>query len=155
VALINNLNATIQKVVVETNAEREKGNANWWRRLEATLASLGSVSESVMDCVNDEVDAGKPKPIDIEGLLANIIPPLLSLSGKPIPPRSFYVLVTHSRLPLPSGAGLCIRKSICETLPSRTRQSICRCCTARCRGSPSWRSSKSVRNQVHPKVQYL
>jgi hypothetical protein len=52
-----------------------------WRPLEAALAAVGSQSESVLDCIEDEVESGNAKPIDIDYLLENIIPPILSLSG--------------------------------------------------------------------------
>jgi hypothetical protein len=49
--------------------------------LEAVLAAIGSQSESILDCIEDEQESGRPKPIDIESLLINIIPPILSTSG--------------------------------------------------------------------------
>jgi hypothetical protein len=52
-----------------------------WRPLEAALAAIGSQAEAVQDCVEDEQDAGRPKPIDIEFLLSDIIPAVLNLSG--------------------------------------------------------------------------
>lgn len=52
-----------------------------WRPLEAALAALGAVSPSVIDILQGEPSQGS-KPFDIEALLLNIVPPLLSLSGK-------------------------------------------------------------------------
>lgn len=60
-----------------------------WRPLEAALASTGSEAEAIVDCVEDEQDSGRPKPIDIEYLLINVIPSVLNLSGTSI------VLKTH------------------------------------------------------------
>lgn len=51
-----------------------------WKSLEAVLAALGSLSEPLLDYIDDEEVSGRPKPIDIESLLANMIPTLLSLS---------------------------------------------------------------------------
>ena len=50
--------------------------------MEAALAAIGSQSESILDCIEDEQASGRTAPIDIEYLLANIIPPILSASGR-------------------------------------------------------------------------
>lgn len=52
-----------------------------WRALEAALAAIGSQAEAVQDCVEDEQDEGRDKPIDIEYLLSNVVPSVLGLSG--------------------------------------------------------------------------
>ena len=51
-----------------------------WRPLEAALAAVGSQHEDVLDAIDDEIDSGRGKPIDIESLLANVIPNFLVLS---------------------------------------------------------------------------
>ena len=53
-----------------------------WRPLEAALAAIGSQSESILDCIEDEQASGRTAPIDVEYLLANIIPPILGASGR-------------------------------------------------------------------------
>ena len=50
--------------------------------MEAALAAIGSQSESILDCIEDEQASGRTAPIDIEYLLANIIPPILGASGR-------------------------------------------------------------------------
>lgn len=82
VAIVNTLGSMVQRVVVEANAARDAGDVNWWRRLEAALASVGSQSEKVMECIQDEIEAEKPKPLDVEYLLSNVVPALLRLAGK-------------------------------------------------------------------------
>jgi importin-9 len=52
-----------------------------WRPLEGAFAVLGIQSELILDISNEEHDAGHPRPIDIEYLLAQVIPSLLTLSG--------------------------------------------------------------------------
>jgi len=52
-----------------------------WRHLEAALAALGSHAESILDCIQDEQDSGREKPLDIENLLVNIVPSILGLPG--------------------------------------------------------------------------
>jgi importin-9 len=84
VATTSTLGSTVQRVVAEANTAREAGDTNWWRRLEAALAAVGSQADNVMECIQDEVEAGKPKPVDVEYLLANVIPALLRLSGSSI-----------------------------------------------------------------------
>lgn len=52
-----------------------------WRPLEAILLVLGSLSEDILSFSEEEQEAGRPKPIDIELLLADAIPRLLSQNG--------------------------------------------------------------------------
>jgi hypothetical protein len=47
------------------------------------LAVIGSQSEDVLTCIEDELDSGREKPINIDYLLVEVIPSLLSLDGKP------------------------------------------------------------------------
>ncbi|TFK42052.1 armadillo-type protein [Crucibulum laeve] len=74
---------TVQQVIQSTHQARDSGNENWWRPLEAALAATGSQAESILDCVEDEQDSGRPKSIDIEYLLTNVIPSILNLSEFP------------------------------------------------------------------------
>ncbi|KAJ7098486.1 hypothetical protein B0H15DRAFT_579525 [Mycena belliarum] len=80
-----------------------------WRPLEAALAAIGSQAEAVQDCVEDEQDAGRAKPIDIESLLSDIVPSVLGLSG----PR------------------FRICQSICQVIARTIGRSIPRSCTSR------------------------
>ena len=43
---------------------------------------MGSQAEAILECVEEEEDSGRPKPIDIEYLLSNVVPSVLSLSGQ-------------------------------------------------------------------------
>lgn len=52
-----------------------------WRPLEAALAALGAHAMSVLDTIEDEESCNRPKPFDVESLLTNIVPSLLTLSG--------------------------------------------------------------------------
>ena len=49
--------------------------------MEAAFAALGSVAESVVEICEDEESSGRPKPVAIEPLLADVIPSLLTQSG--------------------------------------------------------------------------
>lgn len=89
-----------------------------WRPLEAALAAVGSQAEAVLDCVQDEQDYGRAKPIDIEHLLANVIPNILGLSRRfphllstPIAP---YVAVEE---PFLQGRGFVFASQFAKLLP--------------------------------------
>lgn len=69
--------------MAEARKKREEGDSDWWRPLEASLAVIGSQSEDVLTCVEDELDSGREKPINIDYLLVEVIPSFLSLDGKP------------------------------------------------------------------------
>jgi len=36
----------------------------------------------VLDCIDDEVESGRGKPIDIESLLVSVLPSILGMSGE-------------------------------------------------------------------------
>ena len=69
----------IQQTVQSSEQIRNSGSDNWWRPLEAALACIGSQAESIEDCIEDEQDSDREKPIDIEGLLRDIVPNVLGL----------------------------------------------------------------------------
>ncbi|KAH9046970.1 ARM repeat-containing protein [Lactarius deliciosus] len=78
------LHSSIQRTVTtEANQAREAGVEDWWRPLESVFAILGSQAEAILDISNDEHDAGRPRPIDIEYILTHVIPSLLTLSAYP------------------------------------------------------------------------
>ncbi|KAF8215831.1 ARM repeat-containing protein [Mycena galopus ATCC 62051] len=75
------------------------GKRDWWRPLEASLAAIGSQAEAVQDCVEDEQDAGRAKPIDIELLLSDVVPSILSLSEFPfLQGRGFVFASQYAKL---------------------------------------------------------
>lgn len=61
-------------LAIDTNLKR-------WKPLEALFASIGSEVESLLECIDEEEEEGRPKPFDVESLLINIVPNLLSLKG--------------------------------------------------------------------------
>ena len=73
----------MNKAVSEARTKREGGDPDWWRPLEASLAVIGSQSEDVLTCIEDELDSGREEPINIDYLLVEVIPSFLSLDGKP------------------------------------------------------------------------
>ncbi|THH14476.1 hypothetical protein EW146_g5852 [Bondarzewia mesenterica] len=94
------LQAAAYNIVQKSRQARDAGDPEWqvslicvsthpadtlsrWRSLEGLLAVIGSQSESIIDCINDEEEAGRPKPIDIQYLLSEVIPSLLTLSERP------------------------------------------------------------------------
>lgn len=72
----------LNQVVTTSQQARESGNSEWWRPFEAALAAVGSQSESILEVIEDEQDAGREKPIDLDYLLINVVPFILTSSGK-------------------------------------------------------------------------
>jgi hypothetical protein len=52
-----------------------------WKPLEAALAAVGSQAEDIIECLEDEQESGRQKPVDIEQLLAHVVPSLLNQAG--------------------------------------------------------------------------
>lgn len=90
-----------------------------WRPLEAAFSALGSNTEPVLDTLEDEVDAGRPKPIDIEWLLRDIVPASLVLSGNMICYCHFgYVSeFSSSELPFLQGRAFVLASQYSRLLP--------------------------------------
>ncbi|KAJ7150409.1 armadillo-type protein [Mycena filopes] len=90
---------TIQEIITSSQQARDGGRRDWWRPLEAGLAAIGSQAEAIQDCVEDEQDAGRPSPIDIELLLSNVVPSVLSLSEFPfLQGRGFVFASQYAKL---------------------------------------------------------
>ncbi|KAF7974899.1 hypothetical protein HWV62_11051 [Athelia sp. TMB] len=93
------LHAVIQHIIASSNDARNAGAADWWRSLEAGLAAMGSQAEAILECVEEEEDSGRPKPIDIEYLLSNVVPSVLSLSEFPfLQGRGFVFASQYTKL---------------------------------------------------------
>ncbi|KAJ7204351.1 ARM repeat-containing protein [Mycena pura] len=90
---------TVQAIITSSQQARDSNQRDWWRPLEAGLAAIGSQAEAVQDCVEDEQDAGRPKPIDIEFLLSSVVPSVLSLSEYPfLQGRGFVFASQYAKL---------------------------------------------------------
>ncbi|KAF9445285.1 ARM repeat-containing protein [Macrolepiota fuliginosa MF-IS2] len=94
----------VQRIILSSQQARDTGSEDWWRPLEAALAVIGSQAEPIVDCVQDEQDSGREKPIDIESLLANVVPPILGLPQHPFLQGRGFVFASQfsSFLPLQS-----------------------------------------------------
>ncbi|TRM70438.1 armadillo-type protein [Schizophyllum amplum] len=89
----------LQHMVQSSQQARDGGQDDWWRPLEASLASIGSQSEAILDCVEDEMDSGRPKPIDVEYILRDIVPSVLGLSAQPfLQGRGFVFASQYAKL---------------------------------------------------------
>ena len=75
------LQESVRTIVAESDKARQAGDADWWRPLEGLLGVVGYQNEGILDCIEDEAAAGRSKPIDIEALLADVVPPLITLRG--------------------------------------------------------------------------
>ncbi|KAG6872765.1 hypothetical protein C0995_006804 [Termitomyces sp. Mi166 len=88
-----------RQVIQLSHQQREAGRQDWWRPLEAALAAVGSQAEAILDCIEDEEDSGRQKPIDIEYLLSNVVPSILNLSQHPfLQGRGFVFASQYSKL---------------------------------------------------------
>ncbi|KAF9078120.1 ARM repeat-containing protein [Rhodocollybia butyracea] len=89
----------IQKVVVSSDRARSAGKKDWWRPLEAALTAVGSQAETIQECIDDERESGRNKPIDIESLLTNVIPTILGQSEFPfLQGRGFVFASQYAKL---------------------------------------------------------
>ncbi|KAG6885829.1 hypothetical protein C0993_009221 [Termitomyces sp. T159_Od127] len=89
----------VRQVIQSSHQQREAGRLDWWRPLEAALAAVGSQAVSILECLEDEEDSGRQKPIDIEYLLSDIIPSVLNLSHYPfLQGRGFVFASQYSKL---------------------------------------------------------
>ncbi|KAJ6520160.1 armadillo-type protein [Mycena sanguinolenta] len=90
---------TIQGTITSSQQARDAGKSDWWKPLEASLAAIGSQAEAVQDCIEDEQDAGRAKPIDVEFLLSDVVPSVLTLSEFPfLQGRGFVFASQYAKL---------------------------------------------------------
>lgn len=103
-----------------------------WKLLEGGLAAMGSQADTIVECIEDEEDSGRAKPIDVEYLLANVVPSILTLSGR-YRGLSFYIYTNahFPRFPILTRQRLCFRQSVRQnasrpigwTIPGRSDSS--------------------------------
>lgn len=77
-----NFHVVLHNILTASHQAKEAGNSEWWRPLEAGLAAVGSQAESILECVEDQEASGNEKPIDIDYFLLNVLPTILTQSGK-------------------------------------------------------------------------
>uniref|UniRef100_A0A0W0FXL4 Importin N-terminal domain-containing protein n=1 Tax=Moniliophthora roreri TaxID=221103 RepID=A0A0W0FXL4_MONRR len=88
-----------QQVVGSSEHARNSGNRDWWRPLEAALAAVGSQADTIQECIEDEQESGRNKPIDIESLLSNVIPSILGQAEFPfLQGRGFVFASQYAKL---------------------------------------------------------
>ncbi|KAF8498357.1 ARM repeat-containing protein [Gautieria morchelliformis] len=97
------LQGATRRLVDESSQERTRGSSEWWRPLEAALAALGAHSMSVLDTIEDEEACNRPKPFDVESLLTNVIPSLLTLTEYPFLQGRSFVFASQYTKRLPAG----------------------------------------------------
>jgi len=116
--VVGTFNTTVNKAVTEARTKREGGDPDWWRPLEASLAVIGSQSEDVLTCIEDELDSGREKPINIDYLLVEVIPSFLSLDGKPdVMAGSRSLTRLPSECPFLQGRGFVFASQFSRLLP--------------------------------------
>ncbi|KAH8835042.1 ARM repeat-containing protein [Flagelloscypha sp. PMI_526] len=101
------------KVIQSSDEARTSGNAQWWRPLEAAMASIGSQASSIQETIEDERDANRPSPIDIEHILTNVIPTVLNLTDYPFLQGRGFIFVSQFAKLLPiQSAGLYLEAAV-------------------------------------------
>ncbi|KZT73366.1 ARM repeat-containing protein [Daedalea quercina L-15889] len=98
---MNTMQLAIQQVIAQSEVEKTSGNLNWWRPLEAMLASVGGQAESVLEWIEDEAASGRQAQIQIAPLLQNGIPNLLGLSDYPFLQGRAFVFASQYTKVLP------------------------------------------------------
>ncbi|KAL4067241.1 armadillo-type protein [Scleroderma yunnanense] len=95
------LQVQLQQAIASSHEARNRGTPNWWKLLEAALAAVGSHAEDILECIDEEVESGRPKPLDIEDLLANVIPSILAQSEFPFLQGRAFVFASQFAKLLP------------------------------------------------------
>ncbi|KAH6916745.1 armadillo-type protein [Coprinopsis sp. MPI-PUGE-AT-0042] len=91
--------SVLQQIVTSTQQARDAGNAEWWRPLESAFAAVGSQAETILEVIEDEQDSGREKPIDLDYLLGNVVPFILTSSETPfLQGRGFVFASQFSKL---------------------------------------------------------
>ncbi|KIJ66488.1 hypothetical protein HYDPIDRAFT_174567 [Hydnomerulius pinastri MD-312] len=91
----------LQEVIASCESARDGGSTTWWKPLEAALAAIGSQAEDILECIDDEQESGRQKPLDIEQLLANIIPSILNQAEFPFLQGRAFVFASQFAKLLP------------------------------------------------------
>lgn len=125
----------IQQIIQTSKSLRNSGQHDWlvesiillfvvsdtratrWRHLEAALAAIGSQAEPVLNCIQDEQDSGREKPLDIENLLVDIIPSILGLPGEYFRHCYYQVSLTILEYPFLQGRGFVFASQFAQHLP--------------------------------------
>ncbi|KAF8634940.1 hypothetical protein AX15_000671 [Amanita polypyramis BW_CC] len=94
--------STIEQIIRDSEATKNAGDKNWWRPLEAALASIGSQADVIHECIEEERDAGRGSPIDIESLLTNAIPSIMGLAEYPFLQGRGFVFASQFSWLLPA-----------------------------------------------------
>jgi hypothetical protein len=91
----------LQQIIGSCQTTQEAGAPSWWKPLEAGLAAIGSQAEDILECLEEEQDSARQKPLDIEHLLANVIPSLLQLTEFPFLQGRGFVFASQFAKVLP------------------------------------------------------
>ena len=151
--IVATFQTTVTKAVADAQKDREKGSRDWWRSLEASLAVIGSQSDDVLACIEDESDSGREKPINIDYLLVEVIPSFLSLDGKPGATNLvFCPSPVHVRVPIPARARLCICQPVLSSLTPRNCWKLSGCSNPSDRERGCSNTDKSLGRQGHTEV---
>lgn len=128
--MTKNFQIALHHIITASQQAKDAGNEGWWRPLEAGLAAVGAQSESILECVEDQEAAGSEKPIDIDYILLNVIPSILTLSGNAFELKCVRQefadpgVVHLNRASVPSRSSLRVRQSVLAAAASSVRRAV-------------------------------
>jgi hypothetical protein len=64
------LRSIVSKAHDEGKERRARGDANWWKEEEASLALVGGIAEHIVEKIEDAKDLGRATPFDVESIFA-------------------------------------------------------------------------------------
>lgn len=142
--MMHGFSTGIKQIIQTSKSLRDSGQHDWlvesiillfvvsdsratrWRHLEAALAAIGSQAEPVLNCIQDEQDSGREKPLDIENLLVDIIPSILGLPGEYFRHYYYQVSLTIFRVSFSTRSWLRVCQSVCPTSSTAVNRTISR-----------------------------
>ncbi|KAI9638767.1 armadillo-type protein [Dioszegia hungarica] len=95
------LQSQTQQIVSESAQLRQQGVLEWWKPLEAVLATLGGLSDDIRDRLDSERESGEAASIDLGYLFDQVIPRLLDQSDTPFLQGRAFVFASHFASLLP------------------------------------------------------
>lgn len=88
------LQSAVQWRIGASEIEQKRGDVDWWKGLEASLACVGGVSEPLLELLETEETKGGKKSFDLGFLFDRVIPKFLGAQGErtkaqKFPPHTF------------------------------------------------------------------
>lgn len=75
------LRLAVLKAHKEGNERQQRGEQDWWKEEEASLALTGGIAEHIVEKMEDAVDLGQSAPFDIESIFSQSVLPNIEKSS--------------------------------------------------------------------------